>query len=159
MHSSSFLVSFSLLALLFCNVLAAIPSTLYRGDTREWSKVKDAGGFKSKGDQGDVFQHIEKRPHKDKFISTSSDITAAQNIRSKVYVYTLDSSKITKPIHDVAAEYAQAHKTYPFPKEKEFAVEEFIPWGAVTLVQESKNGKLSDVKDVKYSKRGLEFAA
>ena len=157
MYISPSFVFLSLLALLATDILAV---TLYRGDTRGPKTIKDAGGFKSKGSEGTVFEHVEgtlKHPSKDRFISTSSDINAAKEKAGNGYLYTLDSTKISKPIHNVAAEYEAAHKTYGHADEKEFAVEEEIPWDAITQVQKKDGGVFKTLK--MPTKRASEFPA
>lgn len=160
MHISSFFVFFGLLASLGSGVLA---TTLYRGDSRTPKTIKDDGGFKAKGftnPEGTLFQHVEgtlKHPSRDPFISTSDDITVSQGHAGNGYLYTLDSTKITEKIHDVAAEYKAAGKTYGHAKEKEFAVEHLIPWDAVTLIQKKKDGEWKTIK--MPTKRAIEFPA
>ena len=152
MHFPASFVLFSLLALLVSDVFA---DTYYRGDSRTPSKIKSEGGFKSKGSNMDLFKHVEEKDKTDGYVSTSSDIDAAKNIGVAKYVYTLDSTKITEKIHDVAAEYKAANKEYPHPNEKEFAVEREIPWDAVTAIVK-KDGKDWTPVD-KPSKRAPDF--
>ena len=160
MYISSFFVFFSLLALLVSDVLA---TTLYRGDARTPKTIKDAGGFKAKGftnPEGTLFEHVEgalKHPSKDPFISTSDDITVSENHAGKGYLYTLDSTKITGKIHDVAAEYEKANKKYGHADEKEFSVEHLIPWAAVTKIQKKVDGEWKTIK--MPTKRAIEFPA
>jgi hypothetical protein len=143
MHSSSFFVFFSLFASLLSGVVA---TTYYRGDSRSPKTIKGDGGFKAKGftnPEGTLFQHVEgtlKHPSRDPFVSTSNDVEVSKGHAGKGYLYFLDSTKITEKIHDVAAEYKAAGKTYGHAKEKEFSVEHLIPWTAVTKIQK-KNDK------------------
>ena len=91
-----------------------------------------------------MFEHVEftlHRPQRDPFISTTVDIEVAWGRSENGYVYTLDSSQITKPIYDVAAEYEKECRTYGHADEKEFAVEHFIPWSAITKVQRKRDGE------------------
>ena len=158
MYISSFFVSFSLLALLASDVLA---TTLYRGDARKPKDIKSAGGFKAKGftnPEGTLFEHVEgrlKHPSRDPFISTSDDITVSEDHAGKGYLYTLDSTKITEKIHDVAAEYEKEKKKYGHAKEKEFAVEHLVPWDAVTKIQKKVGDEWKTVKPP--TKREIEF--
>ncbi len=160
MYISSFFVFFSLLASLVSGVLGA---TLYRGDARTAKTIKDAGGFKAKGftnPEGTLFEHVEgalKHPSRDPFISTSDGITVSQNHAGNGFLYTLNSTKITKTIHDVAAEYEKAGKKYGHADEKEFAVEHLIPWAAVTKVQKKVDGEWKTIK--MPTKRAIEFPA
>ncbi|KAI1078366.1 ADP-ribosylation [Whalleya microplaca] len=160
MHSSSFFVFFSLVASLVSGVIAA---TLYRGDARGPSTIKNDGGFKAKGfnnPEGTLFEHVEgtlKHPSRDPFISTSNDIDVSKGHAGNGYLYTLDSSKITEKIHDVADEYEKAGKKYGHADEKEFSVEHLIPWAAVTKVQKKKDGEWKTIK--MPTKRAPEFPA
>lgn len=160
MHISSFFVFFSLLASLLSGALA---TTLYRGDARSAKTIKDAEGFKAKGfskPEGTLFEHVEgllKHPSKDPFISTSDDIDVSKKHAGNGYLYTLDSTKITETIHDVAEEYEKAGKKYSHSDEKEFAVEHLIPWAAVTKIEKKKDGEWKTVKPP--TKRAIEFPA
>jgi hypothetical protein len=137
MLSSSLLVLFSLVASLLSGVIA---TTLYQGDSRGPKTIKDAGGFKAKdfsNPEGTLFEHVEgplKHPSRDPFISTSNDINVSKKHAGTGYLYTLNSTKITQKIHDVAAEYAKAGRKYGHADEKEFVVEHLIPWAAVTKI-------------------------
>lgn len=158
MHSTSFFVFFSLLASLLTGAVAA---NLYRGDSRSPKTIKDAGGFKAKGfnnPEGTLFEHVEgtlKHPSRDPFISTSDDIEVSKKHAGNGYLYTLDRSKITEKIYDVAEEYKKAGKKYGHADEKEFSVEHLIPWTAVTKVQKKKDGEWKTVK--MPTKRAFEF--
>ncbi|KAI9716214.1 MAG: hypothetical protein M1812_005439 [Candelaria pacifica] len=157
MQISSLFLFFGLFATLWSSVLAT-PSHLYRGDSRGPKAIKDAGGFKSKGDEGTLFEHVEgtlKHPSKDKFISTSEDINVSKKNNPTGYVYTLDSSKIKEKIHDVAQEYKDANRKYGHSNEKEFAVETLIPWDAVTKIEKKKDDKWQTVKPP--TKRAIEL--
>ncbi|OAA32572.1 hypothetical protein AAL_00037 [Moelleriella libera RCEF 2490] len=143
MYVSSYLVFLGLVGSLVSNVAA---NTLYRGDARGPKIIKEAGGFKAKGftnPEGTLFEHVSgllKHPSRDPFISTTPDIEVAKGHAGKGYLYTLDETRITEPKHDVAAEYEKAKKKYPYPKEKEVAVEHLIPWDAVTKVERKIKG-------------------
>ncbi|OTA63979.1 ADP-ribosylation [Hypoxylon sp. EC38] len=158
MHSSSFFAFFSLLASLLSGVVAV---TLYRGDSRGPKTIKDAGGFKAKGfsnPEGTLFEHVEgrlKHPSRDPFISTSDDIEVSKRHAGNGYLYTLDSTKITNKIHDVAAEYSHAGLKYGHADEKEFSVEHLIPWAAVTKVEKKNDGQWKTIK--MPTKRAMEF--
>ncbi|KAL2821834.1 hypothetical protein BDW59DRAFT_164016 [Aspergillus cavernicola] len=160
MHSSSFFVFFSLLASLVSGVVA---TTLYQGDSRGPKTIKDAGGFKAKGfnnPEGTLFQHVEgtlKHPSKDPFISTSNDIKVSEDHAENGYLYTLDSTKITEKVYDVAVEYEEACRPYGHAKGKEFSAEHLIPWTAVTMVQKKKDGEWKTLK--MPTKRAIEFPA
>ncbi|KAL1887812.1 hypothetical protein Sste5346_009987 [Sporothrix stenoceras] len=150
MHNISFFFV-GLLAWLVAGVVATIPHTLYRGDTRNPATIKAAGGFKSKGathklgPDGTVIQHVEgtlKYPSRDPYISTSSDIAEARKkAGSKGYVYTIDTTGITSTFVDVAAEYVKINKKYGHADEKEFAAYLTIPWANIVSAQEAKSGK------------------
>jgi hypothetical protein len=160
MHIPSFFLFFSLLASLVSGVLS---TTLYRGDSRNPKTIKDAGGFKAKGfanPEGTLFEHVEgtlKHPFRDPFISTSDSIEVSEKHAGKGYLYTLDSTKISEKIYDVAAEYEQAGKKYGHADEKEFAVVKLIPWAAVTKIQKKKDGEWKTIK--MPTKRAIEFPA
>lgn len=160
MHSFSFFVFFSLLASLVSGVVAA---TLYRGDQRGPTTIKDEGGFRAKGfnnPEGTLFQHVEtllKHPSRDPFISTTVDIAVAQQNAGNGYLYTIDSSKITNNIYDFAAEYEKECKPYGHVNEKESSVEHLIPWTAVTKVQRKRDGEWKTLK--MPTKRAREFRA
>lgn len=160
MHIPSFFLFFSLLASLVSGVLS---TTLYRGDSRNPKTIKDAGGFKAKGftnPEGTLFEHVEgtlKHPSRDPFISTSDSIEVSEKHAGKGYLYTLDSTKISEKIYDVAAEYEQAGKKYGHADEKEFAVVKLIPWAAVTKIQKKKDGEWKTIK--MPTKRAIEFPA
>ncbi|KAI1844936.1 hypothetical protein JX266_008952 [Neoarthrinium moseri] len=149
MHSSSFFVFFSLIASLVSGIVA---TTLYRGDSRSPGTIKNAGGFKAKGfdrPEGTLFQHVEtllKHPSRDPFISTTIDLEFAKAHTGNGYLYTLDSTKITEKIYDVAKEYEKVGETYGHAKEKEFAVEHLTPGAAVTTVQKKSDGKWKTLK-------------
>ncbi|KAI1861596.1 hypothetical protein JX265_009563 [Neoarthrinium moseri] len=149
MYSASFFIYFSLVASLVSGVVA---TTLYRGDLRSPRTIKNSGGFKAKGfdkPEGTLFQHVEtllKHPSRDPFISTSNDIEAAKDHAKNGYLYTLDSTKITEKIYDVAAEYEKVGKGYGHATEREFAVEHLIPWAAVTKVQKESDGQWKTLK-------------
>ncbi|KAF9875432.1 hypothetical protein CkaCkLH20_07252 [Colletotrichum karsti] len=158
MLTSSFLVFFTFIASL---VSAA---TLYRGDGRGPKAINDAGGFYARGNHDDhekyeatVFQHVTKslkRPNKDPFISTSTDPAEAAKQGGNKYLYTINSDEIEENINDVAAMYEAENKVYPYPNEKEFAVEYHIPLQAITKVEKFVDGQW---KSIKLSKRGLEL--
>jgi cation transport regulator ChaB len=140
MYNSPFVLFLTLLA----SLVSALPSTLYRGDARTPSVIKDGSGFKARGhdanpSQSKLFDHVEEsldHPDQDPFISTSDDSSVAKQAENgKAYLYTLDASKITEKIWDVADEYKKAGKKYVNAPEKEFAVQNAIPWGAVTKIQ------------------------
>ncbi|KJR89263.1 uncharacterized protein SPSK_06621 [Sporothrix schenckii 1099-18] len=144
------LLVFGLLAWLVAGVAGTIPATLYRGDSRDPSTIKAAGGFKSKGAShrlgpdpvATVFQHVEgtlKYPSRDPYVSTSSDLAQARKKAGKTgYVYTIDTAGITGLFTDVAAAYAAAQKRYGHADEKEFAALGTIPWSHVTSIQDGK---------------------
>lgn len=83
-----------------------------------------------------LFQHVSKslkHPIKDYFISTSNDIEVCKlgAATSSVYVYIIDSRKITTKIYDCAKEYTEASSEdnkirYPHTKECEFSVKGII---------------------------------
>ncbi|KAJ5752193.1 Heat-labile enterotoxin A chain [Penicillium odoratum] len=160
MHTSSFFVFLGLLASLMSS---AIATTYYRGDSRSPKTIKEAGGFKAKGfnnPEGTLFEHVEgtlKHPSRDPFISVSTDISVSENHAGNGYLYTLDSTKITEKIYDVAEAYKEAGKTYGHADEKESSVEHLIPWTAVTKVQKKKDGEWKTLK--MPTKRAIEFLA
>lgn len=138
-----------------------VATTLYRGDARTPKTIKDAGGFKAKGfnnPEGTLFEHVEgtlKHPSRDPYISTSDDIKVSEKHAGNGYLYTLDSTKITEKVYDVAEEYKKAGKKYGHADEKEFAVEHLIPWTAVTTIHKKKDGEWKPIK--MPSKREGEF--
>ena len=141
MYFSSSFLQFGLLALLATNVFA---TDYFRGDKRKPDDIKKAGGFKAKGftnPEGTVFQHVEgtlKHPSRDPFIATSLDINFSKKHTPKGWVYTIDSTKITEKVHDVAQEYKDANKKYGHSDEQEMAVEHLIPWDAITKIEKKK---------------------
>lgn len=164
---------FFFLGLAISLVTATTPSTLFRGDTRLPRDIKAAGGFKARGfkasgfnepDRPDIlFEHINKAvkpPFSDPFVSTSKSKAAAQDVAgSKAFMFTLDSSKIPSKIHDCEAAYIgrkpknpnptereiKLAQKYPFPKEQEFSVENFIPLSAIVKVERRVNGRYEEI--------------
>lgn len=149
MHRTSLFVFLNLVASLGTCVVA---TTLYRGDSRSARTIFGTKGFKAKGydrPEGTLFQHVEKslkHPSRDPFISTSIDIDAAKKHAGDGYLYFIDDTKITENIFDCAEEYKKVGKTYPYPEEKEFAVNKSIPWDAITKVQKKKDGEWKTIK-------------
>lgn len=127
-----YFVFFNLFVWLLSGAVAAVPGTVYRGETRNAKAIKAAGGLKSKGSghklgpDGTLFQHISKSlkyPQRDPYVSTSIDYDAAKDqIHGNGYIYHIDTSGIENMIYNVAAEYEAADETYPYSYEKEFAV-------------------------------------
>lgn len=134
MHSAPFFVFFSVLATLLSSVAAY--GTIYRFDNRDPATIKSGGGFKSRGNdpatQENLFKHCGPGSYaNDPFISTSPLMDLSHH---GTYRYSVDSSKITNKIWNVAEEYQKAGKKNDYAEEQELSVQNEIPWSAVLAV-------------------------
>ena len=99
--------------------------TLYRADTRSTADIF-SGGFKTKGDNMDIVQHVKMNSPDSGFVATSNSLTSAQNFAAEIradYIYKLTGNGI-----DVNALFGDDS---PFPWENEIAVPGGVGAGSI----------------------------
>jgi hypothetical protein len=132
--------SFFVLFNLFLCVLATVPATVYRGDSRSPAQLKKVNGFQTyaatnnKDPNDDLIVHcMGGHDDNDGYVSTTLDYKVATSFGRKKdgWVYYIDTSKNPSQYVDVAAWCKANNEKNPIPKEKEFASKGSIPWSNI----------------------------
>jgi hypothetical protein len=132
--------------------VAAVPGTVYRGDTRSPADIKRAGGLKSRAStngytpKGTIFEHVEGAGNDrySGFVSCTADVNEARKRTPNGWAYYINTSG--GRYLDVAAEYARAKRPYSHASEQEWASQGDIPWSSITKWEKLRNKSVTSTE-------------